>query len=126
LLDTTHQFHTIKCEAWCYEWAGTDFIKVIRKSKDNIFCYTTTGVATHCSLQIEIRQNVCKASIDLKSIVLGGDATYYCDKGYITIDKNMWQNGIMKAEFSFHFENKESAPKPMFWKGIILAKINAD
>jgi hypothetical protein len=26
LVDTTHQFYSISCEAWCYEWGGTDFI----------------------------------------------------------------------------------------------------
>jgi hypothetical protein len=31
LIDTTHLSHTIQCEAWCYEWAGTDFITARKK-----------------------------------------------------------------------------------------------
>jgi len=41
---------SIECEAWCYEWAGTNKIFAKQKSKDTIFCYTATNVATHCSL----------------------------------------------------------------------------
>ena len=40
IIDTTYQMHSIQCEAWCYEWAGTDVIEVFRKSKDSIYCFT--------------------------------------------------------------------------------------
>ncbi|MBX3107356.1 MAG: hypothetical protein KIS69_09770 [Bacteroidetes bacterium] len=123
LLDTTHQFHSIQCEAWCYEWAGTDFIEVFRKSNDSIFCFTTTGIATHCSLQIEIIKNICKAAIDLNSITPDGSNIYYCTDGYITIDKTFWKKGIMKAKFNFNFENKDEPKKPIYWKGKIYTKI---
>jgi hypothetical protein len=125
LLDTTHQFHSIQCEAWCYEWAGTDFIEVSRKSNDSIFCYTTTGIVTHCSLQLEIIKNICKATIDLNSITSDGSTIYYCTDGYITIDKTFWIRGIMKAEFNFNFENKDEPKKPIYWKGKIYAKIKS-
>lgn len=123
LLDTAHQHHSIQCEAWCYEWAGTDFVEVFRDSKDGIFCYTTTGIATHCSLQLEILKNICKATIDLNSITPDGCATYYCTDGFIMIDKKLWEKGIMKAEFSFNFEYNEDPERPIYWKGKIYAKI---
>lgn len=123
LLDTTHQFHTIQSEAWCYEWAGTDFIEAYRKGKDSIYCHTATGIATHCSLQLEILKNTCLATIDLNSIRAGGDAVYYCTDGYITIDKKLWEAGIIKAEFNFIFENKDEPEKPFYWKGRIYTKI---
>ena len=123
LLDTTHLFHSIQCEAWCYEWAGTDFIEVLRKSKDSIYCFTTTGIATHCSLQLHIIKDICYASIDLNSIVPKGNAIFYYTNGDITIDKKFWEEGIMKAEFSFNFEHKENPKEPIYWKGKIYAKI---
>lgn len=123
LLDTAHQYHSIQCEAWCYEWAGTDFIEVFRKNKDSIFCYTLTGIATHCSLQLGIIKNICTATIDLNSITPDGSATFYCIDGHITIDKKLWKKGIMKAEFNFIFENKDDKKKPFYWKGEIYAKI---
>jgi hypothetical protein len=125
LLDTTHQFHSIQCEAWCYEWAGTDFIEVLRNRSDSVFCYTKTGIATHCSLQLEIFKNICYSSIDLNSIVEDRSAKYYCNHGSITIDKSLWKKGIMKAEFNFNFENKDERSKPIYWKGKICAKFKS-
>lgn len=125
LLDTTHQFHTIQCEAFCYEWAGTDFMEVLRTNKDSVFCFTTTDIATHCSLQLMLVKDICTATIDLNSIMPDASATYYCTEGYITIDKKLWEKGIMKAEFSFIFENKEDSNKPFYWKGKAYAKIKS-
>ena len=122
-IDTTHQMHSIQCEAWCYEWAGTDFIEVFRKNEKSVNCFTMTGIDTHCSLNIEILGDTCYVLIDLKSIDQGGDAIFYCTSGYITIDKKYWHEGIMKAEFSFNFEHIENPKKPIYWKGKIYAKI---
>jgi hypothetical protein len=94
-----------------------------RKNKDSIFCYTLTGIATHCSLQLGIIKNICTATIDLNSITPDGSATFYCIDGHITIDKKLWKKGIMKAEFNFIFENKDDKKKPFYWKGEIYAKI---
>lgn len=123
LLDTTHQFHTIQCEAECYEWAGTDFIEVLRTKSDSVFCYTTTDIATHCSLQLLIVKNTCIATIDLNSITPEGSATFYCIGGNIKIERDLWKKGIMKSEFNLSFENKENKKKPFFWKGKIYSKI---
>lgn len=123
IIDTTHQIHSIQCEAWCYEWAGSDFIEVSRKSDDSINCFTLTGIDTHCSLNIDIIKNTCYAVIDLKSIEQCGDTKYYCTNGYITINKILWKEGILKAEFSFNFEHIENPNKPIYWKGKIYAKI---
>jgi len=122
LVDTTHQFHSILCKAWCYEWAGTDYMEVSQKN-DTTYCYTLTNAATHCSLQLVILNNYCLATVDLKSIVPGGDATFYCNNGYITIDKTLWNKGILKADFSLNFDNKE---KPVYWKGKIYSTIKAE
>ena len=122
LLDTTHQFHTIQCEARCYEWDGTDFIGVVRISENAVFCFTSTDIASHSSLQFDIIGNVCKAIINLNSIVPEGDATFYCTGGSITIDKKLWKNGVLKAEFSFDFAG-ELDGEPLYWKGKIYAPI---
>jgi len=122
-IDTTHQMHSIQCEAWCYAGAGTDFIEVIRKSEDTVYCSTMTSIGTHCSLNIEIIGDTRFAVIDLESIVQGGDVNFYCTSGYISINKKYWKEGIMKAEFSFNFGHIENPQKPIFWKGKIYAKI---
>lgn len=124
LLDTTHEFHSIECKAWCYEWAGTDFISVVKLKNDSIHCETRCGIATHCSFQLDFVKDTCYSSIDLNSIVSGGSAIYYCTEGNIKIDKNMWDKSIMKAEFSFKYRHDENPKKPMFWKRKVYAEIN--
>ncbi|HEV8081144.1 MAG TPA: hypothetical protein VGP43_10545 [Chitinophagaceae bacterium] len=123
IVDTSHQSYSIDCKAWCYEWAGADFIEVVRKSVDTTYCYTLLNAATHCSLQLNIAGANCFAIIELNSVVKEGNARYYCRNGYITIDKNLWKKGIMKAIFSFNFENKENPKKPIYWYGKIFTKI---
>jgi hypothetical protein len=125
IVDTTHLFHTISCDAWCYEWAGTDFIDTYRKSNDTTFCATQLNVATHCSLKLTISGDSCIAIIDLISIVLGGNAKYYSTNGEITIDKNLWKKGILKAKFNFNFEHPENPKMPIYWKGKIYSRINS-
>ena len=125
VVDTSHQFYSIQCKAWCYEWAGTDFIEAIQKSVGTVYCYTLLNAATHCSLQLNIAGDNFFAFIDLTSIVKGGSARYNCINGYIKIDKNLWKKGIVKAVFSFNFEHKENPGRPIYWKGKIFAKIKA-
>jgi len=122
LVDTSHQLHSIQCDAWCYEWAGTDYIDVIQE-RDSIHCTTVCNMATHCSLQLDFIRDQCYPFISLNSIVRGGDAIYPCTDGYLKIDKGLWAKGIMKAEFSFHFEHNENPQKPIYWKGNIYARI---
>jgi hypothetical protein len=125
VVDTSHQFHSIQSKASCYEWAGTDFIKVVQKSVDTVYCYTLLNAATHCSLQLDIAGDNCLAAIDLNSIVKGEGASYNCINGYITIDKDLWKKGIVKAIFSFNFEHRENPKKPFYWRGKIFAKITS-
>lgn len=123
LVDTTHQFHSIQCEAWCYEWGGTDFINAQQKNKNTVECYTQTNAATHCSLHLNIVNNICFPTIELKSIVANGDAVYPCTVGFIKIDKEYFKKGIIKADFNFNFEHKENPKQPIYWKGKIYTRI---
>jgi len=119
-----HLFHSIECEAWCYEYNGTDFIEVNRLSKDRFHCYTLESPSTHCSLVLDILRDSCYATIDLNSVSPGGSVTFYCIKGTITIDQKLLKKGKMKAVFSFDFENKENPEQPIYWKGKIYSGIN--
>jgi len=122
IVDTSHQYHSIQCDAWCYEWAGTDYIDVIQDG-DSIHCATVCNIATHCSLHLDFVKDKCYPFIDLNSIVLGGGAAYPCTGGYLKIDKELFAKGIMKAEFSFYFEHIENPQRPIYWKGRIYSKI---
>ena len=123
LVDTTHQFHSILCEAWCYEWAGTDFITAKQTNKNRIICSTQTNAGTHCSLIFEINNDNCIPRIELNSIAASGLKTYDCKDGFIKIDKNSWIKGILKAEFTFDFNNTDERDRKMFWKGKIYTRI---
>ncbi len=124
IIDTTHLSHSIHCEAWCYEYDGTDFFEVTRLSKDRFHCFTLTTISTHCNLNIDIVRNSCYAAVELNSIDSSGGEIFCCTKGNLTIDKSLWKAGIMKAVFSFNFENKGYPKEPIFWKGKIYARLN--
>jgi hypothetical protein len=123
LVDTTHQFHTILSEAWCYEWAGTDYVTAKLKDENQITCYTHSNSGTRCKLILEIINDTCIPRIELNSISSPGLKTYYCKGGFIKIDKNLWIKGILKAEFHFEFNNTDEPDRKMFWKGKIYTMI---
>ncbi len=127
LLDTTHHFHTMQCEGWCYEFGGMDFIEVLRRSKTGIYLESPINDGTHSSLRLAIENNVCTPTIKLTSEVSDPDGKYifyyHCTGGYIKIDKAYWQRGIMKAEFDFTFFHPEHPKLKMYWKGKIYCKM---
>jgi hypothetical protein len=123
LVDTTHLFHSIKSEAWAYEWAGTNFITVERINKDTVICFTQNNASTHSSLHLIISKNTVKPTIVLKSINSRITKTYYCKGGRMLIHRGLWNRGtLLKASFYFEFYHEDNANK-MYWKGDIFAKI---
>ena len=126
LVDTTHIFHSIKSDAWTYEWAGTNYLIAERKNKDTVVCYTENNVSTHSSLNLIIDKNTVKPTIVLNSIIdENGAKTYSCKNGQIEIDKTLWDKGILKATFDFNFYHDEDIVK-MYWKGNIYAQIEGE
>ncbi len=123
LLDTTHYYHTISCQANCYEWAGSNFVYAHR-NKDTVICYTENTISTHSSLEIRIIGNTCIPRIELNSIASPGLQHFSSKSGHINIDKTLWKEGIFKAEFDFTFDDPEHPEKPIWWKGKIYTKIN--
>jgi hypothetical protein len=123
LVDTTHQMHSISCEAWCYEWGGTDYITAKQIETGAVLCSTQMNAGTHCRLIFKISRNACFPRIELLSVARPGTKAYYCKGGWIKIDKNHWSRGILKAEVSFDFNNTDEPGKKIFWKGRIYAKI---
>ncbi len=127
LVDTTHQFYSIKSETNSYEWAGTNFLTAERIHKDTIRCFADNNAATHSRLELLISKNKCFPAIKLNSIASPAKTIIYrCKKGKIEIDRNLWNNGILKAKFDFTFDNPENLRQPLFWKGKIYAKIKAE
>ncbi len=124
IVDTSYQYYTLSCNAWCYEFGEANFIEAIRKSVDTVSCFTLLNASTHCNLQLQIVNGVCYAIIDLRSVFKGGDVKYYCNKGYIDIDKNYWDKGIIKASFGFYFEHTENPKKPIYWIGKMYTAIS--
>jgi len=120
--DTTHLFHSIKSDAWCYEWGGTDYITAQRINKDTVECFTEDNAATHSSLNLIITKNTVKPTIVLNSINDFDEKIYKCKGGQMEIDEKLWKQGILKAAFDFDFYHDEDSTK-MYWKGNIYAKI---
>jgi hypothetical protein len=125
LVDTTHEFYTIACEAWCYEFGEANFINVYHRGHDTFYAYTMCNAGTHSSLNLWFKGDICYATIGLNSVTPSGKSTYYAAGGWIRIDKNLWKKGTMKAEFSFDFGNPDDPSKPLHWQGRIYAPIQA-
>lgn len=123
-VDTTHVYHTIESEARCYEWTGTNYIEAIKMSNDSIKAYTLCNPATHSSLILEMIDNKCFARIELNSVTPSGQQIFNCNGGYIKIDKYLWKENIMKAEFDLSFENNLQPSDSLWWKGKIYTTIN--
>ncbi|MBS7256303.1 hypothetical protein [Flavobacterium branchiicola] len=115
--------HSLKGEAWCYEYAGATEMKANRLSKDTIECYTLANAATHATLNFYIVRNVVSnPRIELNSIV-DGKVTYACNECNMKIDRKAMQKGIFKAEFDMKFDHPENPNKLMYWRGKIYSKI---
>lgn len=123
LIDTAHLSHTISCNAWCYEWAGANYIDVFAADSDSVICITGTGAGTHCRLQLIITADSCIPTIELQSIATPGKKLFHCTEGSITIDRTDWKNDTLKARFSFAFHNSIEPGKPVFWNGKIKTAI---
>jgi len=125
IIDTTHLFHSLESESNVPEFAGSNFIQVKRQDKEKININTSTNVATHSSLQIEIDKSKFTAWIDLNSITPTGKHKFTISKGNLIIEKQSWEKGILKAEFDFKFENtlNKTRTKAFYWKGKMLKEI---
>lgn len=121
--DTTRHYYTIACEANCYEWAGTNYMMAEMVGNDTVVCYTMGNVATHCSLHMILVGENCTPTVELISIVAEGNTTFVCNGGHLKIDRKLWTVGIMKAEFSFTFDNPSDPNFPIWWKGRIFTRI---
>ena len=122
LVDTTHLYHTMQCEAQTYEWSGCDYINAVKTHGDSIKLKTITNAGTHSSLQISIIHDKCIPIIELISIT-GGRYVYNCSNGSIIIDKKAYEQGLIKAIFDFNFRDPDHLDIKMFWKGKICTRI---
>ncbi len=123
LLDTNHLNITLQCESSCNEWMGSELMEVEYFSNTSVFCHTLNGPSTHSSLQMLIVENNCNAFIDLNSIKPKSSMVYNCNSGFITIDKTLWDKGILKAEFNFNFDAKDKNQKSITLKGKTYVKM---
>jgi hypothetical protein len=125
IIDTTHRSHSLQCEAWCYEWAGTDFISVRQKGRDTIEGATECTSGTHCSLHFYIVKNHCFPTIIVNSIAHNGTVFFPCIGGSMKIDKHLLKKGILKADFDLNFDHRENPKQKMYWKGRIFTPLQS-
>ena len=123
IVDTTHLFHSIKSEAWTYEWAGTDFMTFKKQADNSILGQSACNVSTHSSLYIEIKNDSFRAWIDFNSITDLGKQIFPMKEGQIRVDKQLFDKGVIKAEFDLKFVNSLDVEREMYWKGLIYSKI---
>jgi hypothetical protein len=125
LIDTTHYYHTLQCNAWSYEFDKANFITCIKNEAGYINCFTLTNSINHSSLRFSIINDKCLPTVQLNSADKKiGFKIFKLQSGSIIIDKSSFNKGILKAEFDFTFNNSIDAKKPINWKGLILSPID--
>lgn len=123
VIDTTHVFHSLQSVNRMYEYSGTDFIEFIILKNGIIRGQSLNNVSTHSSLILELENDSCHASVNFNSIRDLGEHNFPFKSGNIRIDRKLFQDGIIKAEFDLKFENTLEPNKELFWKGRIYKKI---
>lgn len=126
LIDTTHQMHSLESEAWCYEYAGTNFMHFWRTNDKEIIGKSQCNAATHSLLELKINGNFCRPSIYLNSISRGFNYHFLCSEGTIQIDPFYFKKGVIKATFDFKFANPLNPSDHLYWKGKIFSIITRD
>ncbi len=121
LIDTTHINHSIKSDAWVYEYAGTDNMVFEKQNDGSILGFTICGGATHGSLNIQIKNNSITSWISYNSVRPVDIEKFQLKSGDISLDKKLFDNGIIKAEFNLKFINTLNAKKEIYWNGLIYA-----
>ncbi len=126
LVDTSHQYHSMKAEVSCYEYGYAPFMKVVQQKDGTLILESAMNVATHCYLHIEIKDGIVKAVVILNSITNRPDGKTVFklkDGGSIKIDQKVIKKGYLKAKFDLEFENHLEESKPIFWKGLVYSEI---
>ena len=125
IVDTTHMYHTIECEAKAYEFVGTDFIRFELKNGD-LLGVTDNSTATHSTLYIRVNGDKCTAWIRYTSILPERDEMYfYLENGRIILDPEKYEEGTIKGYFDFRFKNDFEADFPLQWSGYIFSPIES-
>ncbi len=127
IIDTSHQYRSISCDAWCYEYGEALYVKAEKVEKDVVKCWTMCNAGTHCSLHLDFVKDSCLAYIVLRSVTTMPVTTFYVNRGYINVDREQWAKGILKAEFDLKFYDtfNPRGKFPVLWRGKIYKRISA-
>ncbi|HEY1045682.1 MAG TPA: hypothetical protein VGF79_04535 [Bacteroidia bacterium] len=121
LNDTTHLYHTLECEGNGYEKGEVNFMSVCIKGKDSFHC--SVGILPYHSMYLDIVKDTCKGHIYFNSPAPDGSMRYYISSGKMTINRQLWQKGIMKAEFNLSFVDPDNPEHPFIWTGKVYTQI---
>lgn len=124
LVDTTHLYTTIKSEANVYEWAGVNYINFQKLPDNSILGQTQLSIATHSSLTIIIKDHSVTAWITYYSIAHTNEYRFPLKEGDITIDRELFKRGIIKAKFDFKFVDTIDSESEIYWKGLVYSSLN--
>lgn len=126
IVDTTHIYHSIKSVANVYENTVYDHFEFKERKNGEIKGETINNISGYSHLHIKLENDFCYAWNDYKSHMDLGEYIFYLKSGKILIDKPLFKQGIIKAEFDFNFNNTLEKKKKLSWKGKIYSKIKTE
>lgn len=123
LIDTTHLYHSIEWGMFTSD-PELGYISAESVSDDIVNCRTLVG-ADYWTMVLIITGNRCIPVLEYYRIDSKiGRIIYNCNKGTIRIDKKLWEQDILKAEFDLTFYDPTYGGREEVRKGKIYTEID--
>jgi len=122
IVDSTRKYHTIESRCSIDACQPSNFIRVKKYGNFTIEAQMIGGSNRNCSLILRMKDNHVSSWIYVKGNQKAA-TMYKLNGGKIFIDEPAFEKGILKATFSFTYENDNNGFKALFWSGKIYSKI---
>ena len=121
LIDSTRHYFSLDSRSTLTNMNNNHFITVKRYGDFTVEGFTKSRDSLNCSLFFRIKDDFINSWVYVKN---GNDTKIYTLKeGKFFTDKKVYENGFLKANFSFVYESENSF-KAIFWSGKMYAKIS--
>jgi hypothetical protein len=122
LIDSTRHYYSLESRCSMADMKESKFISVKKYGDFTIDGVTKSSDSLNCSLFFRIKDDLIISWIYVKS--QNNETEIYPMKdGKFFVDQGAFDNGILKANFSFVYYNRKNSFKALYWSGKIHAKI---
>ena len=122
LIDSSRHYYSLESRCSMADMKESKFISVKKYGDFTIDGVTKSSDSLNCSLFFRIKDDLIISWIYVKS--QNNETEIYPMKdGKFFVDQGAFDNGILKANFSFVYYNRKNSLKALYWSGKMYAKI---